>query len=107
MMKLKPTLLGGAALSFELAGSGLGLRNLGPLLQGARAALGPAERIPAKPEAVTKNDQEQHGRQQQQRGGGQPWPGRERRHGNAFRSSSKCGPSRRLGQSPPQTTGVP
>lgn len=108
MMKFKPALLLGAAFGLEVASGRESLRRLDPLLQGARPAFGPAQRIPAQAKAVAEHQQEYAGPQHQQGPGGRPrQPRRKRRHGNAFRSSSKWGPSRRVGQSPPQITGVP
>ena len=99
-----------ADLARRLGGSGCGLpfSHGGPSLGPLEPLSVEVERIPAKAEPAQhhggrrehahSDDQPPHGRQ-----------GREKRgpHGNTFRSSSKCGPSRRRGQSPPQTRATP
>ena len=101
--------LTGLALGLGRAGGGLGRGDGGDLFGAVGAASIELQRVPA--EAETAQD-DRAGRQ----GGdadGQPTDRRQapkddrRRHGNTFRSSSKCGPSRRRGQSPPQTKATP
>lgn len=106
-------------IAFDLQnGGGLGgvLARPDDLRLGARQPPGlPVERIPAQAEAAGQRDRG-GGEGQRQQARGQPAQGRagqaadqkqRRLHGKALRSSSKCGPSRRRGQSPPQTRATP
>jgi len=101
--------LTGLTLGLGRAGGGFGASQIGGGLGPVGASAGEIERVPAKAEAAeqqgdegkTGNHQRQptHRRQGSQDGGGS--------HGNTRRSSSKCGPSLSLGQSPPQTMATP
>jgi len=99
----------GRAFGFEDASHRLRARSGGCGLGPRQTSSGDTERIPAQSDAVSQ-DREGYGEHRQQR---QPANRRQRpeeggrAHGNTFLSSSKCGPSRRVGQSPPQTMAVP
>lgn len=109
MMAIDPSGQIDRALDFQATrGRIVGGRG-GATLRGLEARFSQPERIPAKAQPVP--DQQggpQHERNSEapakRRNGAQVNP---RRHGKTFRSSSKCGPSRRLGQSPPQTMATP
>lgn len=80
-----------------------------PCFSRLQPPLGQPQRVPAKAQRIQADQ-----RRTQNPGHGHrpaPWgqgpQKRWRPHGNAFRSSSKCGPSLRLVQSPPQTIAVP
>lgn len=109
MMVFEAAGLFGHAFGFEPAREGVRGGGGGVRLGRPQPSLGQAERIPAQAEAVAEpDDGEDEGRKQQTPSDRGRRP-EERRHphGNTFRSSSKCGPSRSLGQSPPQTMAVP
>lgn len=99
----------GRALDLEATGGGVCDSSLGPPFSGFQTAGAEPERIPAETHASPDHG---HGRDQgdshdepaERRQGAQD---QARAHGKALRSSSKCGPSRRVGQSPPQTMAVP
>ena len=100
--------LNDGALDLEPTGGrvGLGRRgaNFGRLDPPARAV----ERVPAEPERLDQQDEGDNGGDSRNHPGDRLQRRRMgRRHGNIFRSSSKCGPSRSFGQSPPQTIAVP
>lgn len=104
MLAVQAGALVGLARLLEAAGVRVGLSRLGAGFGGAQAPAGEIERVPAQPDAMRRRqhqDDDDHGGE----------PGRPRseagHHGKAFRSSSKWGPSRSLGQSPPQTIAVP
>ena len=99
----------GHAFRFETAGQGVGVRRGDPGLGPRQPTLAQAERVPAQAEAMAEDDRDDEQRRNRQ-------PPAERRqdpqdgqslHGNTFRSSSKCGPSRSVSQSPPQMIAVP
>ncbi len=96
-------------LDLELAGDGVRLGHGGAGLGRFETPLGEAERVPPQTRAATEEDRGDESEQEGQRpAGGADQPEQvARAHGKAFRSSSKCGPSRRRVQSPPQTMGVP
>lgn len=107
-MDVEAPALGRRAFMFEPPGGPVGLGRRRARFGGGDPPPGPVERVPAKAQAMRQEDEGPDGDRDQHRrhgGTGQPehHPGA---HGKAFRSSSKCGPSRSRGQSPPQTTGV-
>jgi len=109
MVDVDPPGLDGRGLDLEATGGGVRLRVGGAGLGGFETAAEPVERVPAEAETVRKQDDRGEGQRRGQgpsRGSDQPEQ-IARAHGKAFRSSSKCGPSRSRGQSPPQTIGVP
>lgn len=97
------------AVDLEAAGGRVGGGRAGATFSGLKPPGAEIEGIPAKPEASSEHE---HNREQ---GEARQTPGKWRQraqdqpraHGKAFRSSSKCGPSRSVGQSPPQTMAVP
>ena len=100
--------LTGLPLGFGRSGGGLrdgcGRGGLGAV----KTSAAEVEGIPAKAEAAEHEGDDRQDRDAD----GQPAqrlkrPQDRRRHGNTFRSSSKCGPSRKRGQSPPQTMATP
>ena len=101
--------LTGHAFRFEAAGQGVRVGRGDPGLGPLQPALAEAERVPAQAETMAEDgcdDDQRRDRQapaerRQDPQDGQPL------HGNTFRSSSKWGPSRSVGQSPPQTIAVP
>jgi len=100
--------LAGLRLGLGGSGGGFGAGSDRDLFGPVGAASAEVERIPTEAEAAQNDgDQRQHrdahGQPAQRRHG----PEDPRRHGNTFRSSSKWGPSRRRGQSPPQTKATP
>lgn len=102
---LKAARLTATALDFQSAGAGVGGGDLDLLLGPLQSARVEPERIPAQSQTAPgqqQGDDQQHDAQPDTCAGHEP-----RAHGKAFRSSSKCGPSRRVGQSPPQTMAVP
>ena len=109
MMVFEAAGLFGHAFGFEAARDGVRHGGLGVRLGGSQTPPGQAERIPAqaKPMAEAGDSDDKRYGQQAPTGRSQHPQGRQRPHGNTFRSSSKCGPSRNLGQSPPQTMAVP
>lgn len=94
---------------FEFARHGLGppgdCRGFG----GSEAPPAETEGVPGQSDATAEQNGGDDQRHEGQAKGDRPQPAKERpgRHGNTFRSSSKCGPSRSFGQSPPQTMAVP
>ena len=109
MMVFKAAVLFGPAFAFKAPRDGVRHRGGGVRLGGSQSSPGQVERIPAKAQSMPKNDgraDERYG-QQTPAGWSQHPQQRPRPHGNTLRSSSKCGPSRSLGQSPPQTMAVP
>lgn len=109
MMTLNAVRLSGRALDLEGASRGVGGQRIGSTFRCLDAAGLKPERIPVEAEAATGDDKDRQDHPSQQstpprRQGSENNPGI---HGKAFRSSSKCGPSRRLVQSPPQTMAVP
>ena len=109
MMVFEAAGLFGHAFGFKAAREGLRRSRGGVRLGRPQTPLGEAERVPAQAEAVTQRYDSEGERHDQQgpAGRGQHPQERQPPHGNTFRSSSKCGPSRSLGQSPPQTMAVP
>lgn len=101
--------LGDRALDLETSGEGVGGGGVRPTLRRRETARAEAERIPVEAQAPTGDEKNRHQDRGQhppaQRGQGPEQDARA--HGKTFRSSSKCGPSRRLVQSPPQTMAVP
>ena len=101
--------LTGLALGLGRAGGGVGTSQIGGGLGPIGATPREVERIPAKAEATeqygdhgdTREDRRQppERRQAAKNYGGT--------QGNTRRSSSKCGPSLRVGQSPPHTMATP
>jgi len=104
MMAVEAGALPGLARLFEAAGGGVAFGHVGAGLGRAQAAAGEVERVPAQADGVRRREREDQG--EPDRHDGRP-RFEARDHGKAFRSSSKCGPSRSLGQSPPQTIAVP
>ncbi len=86
-------------------GPGNGGRSLGAIGATPRQV----ERVPAKAETA----QDEGGNREAHEADREPTQRRQRAqhgdggHGNTRRSSSKCGPSRRVGQSPPQIRATP
>ncbi len=102
---LKAARLNAGALDFQSAGAGVGGGDLGLLFDPLQSARVEPQRIPAQAQAAPsqqQGDDQQGDAQPDARARHEP-----RAHGKPFRSSSKCGPSRRVGQSPPQTMAVP
>jgi len=109
MMVFQPVRLGGGAFDLESSGEGVGGGGVGSTLRRLKTAGAEAERIPveAQPPTGDEQDRDQRRHQQSPAQRGQGAQKGARAHGKTFRSSSKCGPSRRLVQSPPQTMAVP
>ena len=97
------------ALDLEAAAGGVGLRDAGGRFGAPEPAFGETQRVPAEPQPLqgeqtpAQNNSGDHGPAQRR----QHPQIRRRPHGNTLRSSSKCGPSFRLVQSPPQMIAVP
>ena len=97
------------ALDFQLPRGQIAIQGFGPRLSGFQPSLREAEGVPAQPDAPPDRRGQNKGDRHHQ----PPSPRRQRPQnasppqGNTLRSSSKCGPSRSVGQSPPQTRGVP
>ena len=98
-----------AALVREAAAGGVGLRDAGGRFGAPEPAFGETQRVPAEPQPLqgeqtpAQNNSGDHGPAQRR----QHPQIRRPPHGNTLRSSSKCGPSFRLVQSPPQMIAVP
>ena len=109
MMDVEPAGLGPASLGLQATRGGVGFGARGAGLGGGEAAAGEIEGIPAEAEIAGQQHQDRDGDRRGQREARRPGQTEQgaRAHGKAFRSSSKWGPSRRRGQSPPQTIGVP
>ena len=109
MMFVEAAGLPGQPLRFHSTRHCVRLSRHGSSLGGVQAPPGDTERVPAQTCAVADGHRgDGDGRRQQQPGGRvQAAKQCEAPHGNTFRSSSKCGPSRSVGQSPPQTMAVP
>ncbi len=97
-------------LTLGFGGSGRRLgRGQGRDLFGAvKPSSGQVEWVPSKAEPAQRGRHDREGRDPE----GEPTQRGQRseerrRQGNTFRSSSKCGPSRSRGQSPPQTRATP
>lgn len=109
MMALNPLRLCLSALDLQPTRGQVAVQGFGPRPGGLQPSTSDVEGIPAQSDAPPDyHKQNQHNGQHHA-----PPPGAEhpqnggRPHGNTLRSSSKCGPSRSVGQSPPQTMGVP
>ncbi len=108
LMDFETAFLRGRTFTFEPASGGVGLGRRGALLGRLKAATRTVERVPAEPKRLDQTGEDHEGGDNreapadrlQERNDG-------RSHGNTFRSSSKCGPSRSFGQSPPHTIAVP
>lgn len=98
-----------SALDLKPTRDAVALRRRGARLGRLQSASSPVKRIPAKAKRVDQDDQGGDTRNHRDRH--ERRPGQRAleagAHGNALRSSSKCGPSRKVGQSPPQTMAVP
>lgn len=108
-MPLKFSDLGVRSLDLQAARGGVGAGGFGLCFGGVESMSGAIERIPPQPKSLADDCQQAKTRRQRQKPAERIEDAQkgERPHGKAFRSSSKCGPSRRRGQSPPQTTAVP
>lgn len=97
--------------ALDLEPTGLSVRRGGPdeLFGRRQTTRAKAEGIPVKaePPSDDQNDDDQDHRRRTQAQRRQGPQDAARAHGKTFRSSSKCGPSRREVQSPPQTIAVP
>ncbi len=97
------------ALGFGRTSNGLGMRQIGSGLGPVSAPSRQIERVPPEAEASQQQGDSRHTHQDQ----GEPAEGcqtaseRADVHGNTRRSSSKWGPSLKVGQSPPQTMATP
>ena len=104
-----PADLADGAFDLEPPGGRIELRRHGARFGRLQTAARPVERIPPKPERMDQDDQ--GGDSRYSRTGPEGRLRQRRRHagahGNTFRSSSKCGPSRNVDQSPPPTMAVP
>ena len=111
MMDVESVLLSFAGFGLAPAEVEPRLRLRRPRLGAAQPAAAQVEGVPAQAEAVPydreQSAQAQHGGGPAQRRKDAKRVPERRAQGKTFRSSSKCGPSRRVGQSPPQTTAVP
>lgn len=109
MMVIEAAGLIGHSLEFETARRHIGRRRPGARFGVIQAPRRHVERIPTQPEPAPghENGHQYGGDQQEPDDGLRPPQKRQRRHGKAFRSSSKWGPSRSFGQSPPHTMVVP
>jgi len=109
VVNIEAARLFGRALDLEPTRLGVGPGGDRPGLGCRQTAPGQIERVPAKAEAPAerhdgdKGQRHSHAPAERAKGA----QNREAPHGNTLRSSSKCGPSRRVGQSPPQTIAVP
>ncbi len=108
MMTVGADRLFSSALDLKPARGGVGFGHSGPDLRGGQPAFGETERVPTQSEAMAQRQ-----RRHDPEGDGQtPTPRSQgakhvqRPHGKTLRSSSKCGPSRREVQSPPQIIAV-
>ncbi len=100
----------GLTLGFGGSGGGLLGGDDGRGLGAVQPSSVEVERVPAKAKAAEDDGEggqngDAEGEPAHRRQG--PQDRRQTDHGNTFRSSSKCGPSRRRGQSPPQTRATP
>nr|MBB5292462.1 hypothetical protein [Brevundimonas basaltis] len=109
MLALEPARERRRALDLETAGGGVGCGAIRPPFGGFQTTGCETEGVPAEAEPPAQPYQRDRKRDHEQQ------PSRRRQgaqdgrggHGNTARSSSKCGPSRSVGQSPPQTMAVP
>lgn len=97
----------GHAFAFEPARAGIGDGPFGAGFSRAQAPPRQVERVPSQSEPMADS-----GREERQRHGQDDPAHRGRKtkqgpHGNTRLSSSKCGPSLSVGQSPPHTIAVP
>lgn len=100
--------LNGGAFGLDPAGGGVDLGHRGAGFGRIDPPARAVERVPAEPERLDQQDEGDNGGDSRDRPAGRLQQRRKGRlHGNTFRSSSKCGPSRSFGQSPPQTMAVP
>lgn len=97
----------GHSLGLEPARTGVGSGDRRAAFRRPQAPPRQVERIPAQTEALADDDQEDHQRYGQHDPAGAGRQAKQGPHGNTRRSSSKCGPSRSVGQSPPHTMAVP
>ncbi len=103
-----PGLFGGTR-DLEPARGGVLDRGGGLRLGRAQPSLRQPQRVPSKAQSVQADQhRSQHtGHDQPPAPGSQGSQERRSPHGNTLRSSSKCGPSLRVVQSPPQIMAVP
>lgn len=97
----------GRPLGFEPTRGGVGDRCPEAGFRRAEAPPRQVERIPAQTDPATDSDRENRHRRGQYDPADRGRQAKQRPHGNTRLSSSKCGPSRSVGQSPPQTMAVP
>lgn len=99
----------GSARNLEPARSGVLDRGGGLRLGRAQPSLRKPQRVPAKAQSVQADQHRSQntGHDQPPAPGSQGSQDRRPPHGNTLRSSSKCGPSLRVVQSPPQIMAVP
>ena len=109
MMFVETAGLPGQPLRFQSTRHRVRLSRHGSSFGGVQTPPGETERIPAQTCAVARRHGGDDGGGRQQEPGARVQAAKQRDdpHGNTFRSSSKCGPSRSVGQSPPQTMAVP
>ena len=109
MVGFKAKVRGGGGGLLQPPRGGVGFGDRGPRLGGGHAPAGAVKGVPAEPQRLAGERENDHAGEDERRPRNRPGEAEEmaRAHGKAFRSSSKCGPSRRRGQSPPQTMGVP
>lgn len=106
---VQPGDLPGLTQGLGRAGGGIGTGQIGGGLGPVGAAAGQIERVPAKAETAEHNGHDGHASEdhRQPTDRGQAAKKRGGAHRNTRRSSSKWGPSRKVGQSPPQTMATP
>jgi len=97
----------GQPLAFEPARAGVGDRDPGAGFRRPETPPGQVERVPVQAQPMTGHDNQKDQPRRQGDPACRAPHAQQGPQGNTRRSSSKCGPSRSVGQSPPQTISVP
>lgn len=107
MKMFETTGLIGHPLGLEATRSGVGDGDRDAGFRRPEAPPGQIERVPTETQSVARYGRQHRQSRRQHDPAGRGRKAKQAPHGNTLRSSSKCGPSRSVGQSPPHTMVVP